>query len=81
MKRDHCKIYKGKVSDEFTVPVCRVHHREIQRHGDEVKWWNGVKIDPVPVALDLWQHTRRTGEIFPPDGGLDAGSLMASRRL
>ena len=24
-----------KVSDEFTVPVCRVHHRELHRHGNE----------------------------------------------
>src|SRR5262249_46381105 len=24
-----------RVSDEFTVPVCRVHHRELHRSGDE----------------------------------------------
>jgi hypothetical protein len=24
-----------KVSDEFTVPLCRGHHRELHRHGDE----------------------------------------------
>jgi hypothetical protein len=24
-----------KVSDEYTVPVCRVHHRELHRYGDE----------------------------------------------
>jgi hypothetical protein len=23
-----------KVNDEFTVPVCRVHHRELHRHGN-----------------------------------------------
>ncbi len=45
-----------KVSDEFTVPVCRLHHRELHRHGDEVAWWNGINIDPLPVALKLWQH-------------------------
>ena len=28
-----------KVSDEFTVPVCRLHHRELHRHGDETAWW------------------------------------------
>jgi len=27
-----------KVSDEFTVPLCRVHHREIHRCGDEAVW-------------------------------------------
>ena len=26
-----------KVSDEFTVPVCRLHHRELHRHGDRVR--------------------------------------------
>ena len=30
-----------KVSDEFTVPLCRGHHREIHRCGDEAAWWKG----------------------------------------
>jgi hypothetical protein len=46
------------VSDEFTVPVCRVHHRELHRSGDEAAWWQKLNIDPLPVALRLWQHTR-----------------------
>jgi hypothetical protein len=49
-----------KVSDEFTVPVCRLHHRELHRHGNEAAWWNGINIDPVPIALALWR-TRRDG--------------------
>src|SRR5262249_24615035 len=28
-----------KVSDEFTVPLCRGHHREVHRCGDEAAWW------------------------------------------
>ncbi|WP_441294481.1 DUF968 domain-containing protein, partial [Escherichia coli] len=28
-----------KVSDEFTVPLCRVHHRAVHRVGDERAWW------------------------------------------
>jgi ERF superfamily len=47
-----------KVSDEFTVPLCRVHHRELHDRGDEKAWWNTVNIDPIPVALKFWQHTR-----------------------
>jgi ERF superfamily len=47
-----------KVSDEFTVPLCRVHHHEIHDRGDERAWWNGVNIDPIPVALRFWRHTR-----------------------
>jgi ERF superfamily len=50
-----------KVSDEFTVPVCRLHHRELHRHGDEAAWWTGVNIDPVPIALALWQGTHPDG--------------------
>ena len=29
-----------KVSDEFTVPLCRTHHRDNHRFGDEVAWWS-----------------------------------------
>jgi hypothetical protein len=47
-----------KVSDEFTVPLCRVHHREIHRRGDEAAWWAEFGIDPMPIALRLWQQTR-----------------------
>jgi hypothetical protein len=47
-----------RVSDEFTVPLCRVHHRELHRQGDERSWWNRANIDPMPIALRFWQHTR-----------------------
>jgi hypothetical protein len=47
-----------RVSDEFTVPVCRIHHRELHRSGDEVAWWQKFNIDPLPVALRLWQHSQ-----------------------
>ena len=54
-----------RVSDEFTVPVCRVHHRELHRSGNEAAWWRKLNIDPLPVALRLWQHTREDGEPAP----------------
>jgi len=50
-----------RVSDEFTVPVCRIHHRELHRSGDEAAWWQKLNIDPLPVALRLWQHTHGEG--------------------
>jgi hypothetical protein len=50
-----------KVSDEYAVPLCRTHHREAHRHGDEVAWWKSAGIDPVAVAHRLWQHTRLNG--------------------
>jgi hypothetical protein len=52
-----------KVSDEFTVPVCRVHHRELHRHGDEAAWWQTINIDPLPIARGLWLHARPNGAV------------------
>jgi hypothetical protein len=48
-----------KVSDEHTVPVCRLHHRELHRYGDEASWWAGVNVDPLPIALELWKRSRQ----------------------
>jgi hypothetical protein len=38
-----------KVSDEFTVPLCRAHHRELHRAGKERDWSsrNGTRAKPV----------------------------------
>jgi ERF superfamily protein len=47
-----------KVSDEFTVPLCRIHHRLVHRVGNEAAWWHDVGIDPVAVARNLWGQTR-----------------------
>ena len=46
-----------KVSDEYTVPVCRLHHRDLHNYGDEASWWAGVSIDPLPIALELWRRS------------------------
>jgi len=43
-----------KVSDEFTVPLCRGHHREVHRCGDEAAWWDKTGIDPTAAARSLW---------------------------
>jgi hypothetical protein len=50
-----------KVSDEYAVPLCRTHHREVHRQGDEAAWWTSVGIDALAVAHRLWQHTRLNG--------------------
>jgi hypothetical protein len=47
-----------KVSDEFTVPLCRIHHREVHRGGDEAAWWNRFDVDPYRVAAALWAQSR-----------------------
>ena len=46
-----------KVSDRFTVPICRLHHRELHRRGNERAWWEDQGIDPLPVAAKLWAKT------------------------
>jgi ERF superfamily len=46
-----------KVSDEFTVPLCRTHHREIHRQGDEALWWRNAGIDALGAARSLWLQT------------------------
>ena len=43
-----------KVSDEFTVPLCRGHHREVHRCGDEAAWWDKTGIDAAIAARALW---------------------------
>ena len=43
-----------KVSDEFTVPLCRGHHREVHRCGDEAAWWDKTGIDAAAAAHALW---------------------------
>jgi hypothetical protein len=65
-----------KVSDEFTVPVCRVHHRELHRHGNEASWWQGIKIDPLPVARRLWQHARPNGSAVAIDDDIGSTSVI-----
>jgi Rad52/22 family double-strand break repair protein len=47
-----------KVSDEFTVPLCAVHHSENHATGDERRWWHERKIDPLAIAQELW-NTRK----------------------
>jgi ERF superfamily len=57
-----------KASDEFAVPLCRVHHRAVHRAPDERAWWQTVGIDPIKVARKLWKDTRiDEGRIEPED--------------
>jgi hypothetical protein len=45
-----------KVSDEFVVPLCSVHHDELHRSVTERAWWEGQGIDPLPIAERLWHN-------------------------
>ena len=49
-----------KVSDEFTVPLCRGHHRQLHQAGNEEAWWAARNIGVLAIAKDLWAQTRPT---------------------
>ena len=60
----------GKVSDEFTVPLCRGRHRQLHRHGDEAKWWSKAEIDPTSAReLRLKLIRSQNTETPPPRHG------------
>jgi ERF superfamily len=46
-----------KVSDRFTVPLCRLHHRQLHHGGNERAWWQSQGIDPLAIAASLWANT------------------------
>ena len=62
-----------KVSDEFTVPLCRAHHRQLHQVGNEVAWWEGLNINALEIAKGLWDQTHPktrtadTGKIHQSD--------------
>jgi hypothetical protein len=61
-----------KVSDEFTVPLCRTHHNDLHRHGNEMAWWADLHVSPIETAKHLWQsspvHGANAGNGFEPTG-------------
>jgi hypothetical protein len=61
-----------KVSDEFTVPLCRGHHRQLHQAGNEVAWWEGLKINAIEIAKGLWEQTH------PKTAAADAAMLAPS---
>jgi hypothetical protein len=47
-----------KVSDEFTVPLCRAHHHQLHRHANEKAWWANLQITPLAAAKELWNASQ-----------------------
>ena len=74
-------ILGRKVSDEFTVPLCRGHHREVHRGGDEAAWWGKIGIDATAAARLLWLKTHplpnpvdAAGSKLPKEPNWETGS-------
>jgi hypothetical protein len=59
-----------KVSDEYTVPLCRAHHREVHRAAKEIAWWQSLGIAPLAVADALWQKSQSGQALNEPPGPL-----------
>jgi len=72
-----------KVSDEFTVPLCRGHHRQLHQAGNEVAWWENLKINALEIANGLWDETHgRTsgpGRHTHPDAADSASAVNAPK--
>ena len=47
-----------KVSDEFTVPLCRGHHRQVHHTGNEAAFWEDLDINALEIAKGLWEQSR-----------------------
>ena len=45
-----------KVSDEFTIPLCALHHNELHRASSERAFWRQAGIDPLLTARALWEE-------------------------
>jgi DNA recombination protein Rad52 len=62
-----------KVSDEWTVPLCALHHRALHDHGNELTWWQTKGIEPIGIAQALWAARRDVGGAASLEGQHDAG--------
>lgn len=67
-----------KVSDEFTVPLCNLHHDNLHRAGDERGWWarHAVK-NPLAIAARLWAASR--GHVSDDDAHDDASAAASAK--
>jgi len=66
-----------KASDEFAVPLCRIHHRLVHRVGNEAAWWKDAGIDPIKAARQLWRQTRLNDPHDPQQPSLAARPIAA----
>jgi hypothetical protein len=76
------RAFARKASDESTVPLCRGHHREVHRSGDEAAWWRGAGVDPTVTARALWLTSHplpRTADIMGIKGATSLASADTER--
>lgn len=56
LKHAQLRAMGRKPGDQWTVPLCAIHHRKLHDHGNEVAWWMENKIDPITIAENLWHE-------------------------
>jgi DNA recombination protein Rad52 len=56
----------SKVSDEWAVPLCNLHHRALHDCGAEETWWRAHNVDAVAEAVRLWSKRRHSGSLTAP---------------
>ena len=54
-----------KVSDEWVVPLCALHHRALHDCGNEPNWWQEQELDPITEALRLWGRSHPQKQVGP----------------
>lgn len=47
-----------KVGDDYTVPLCRMHHSDLHESGNEAAWRRDIGIEPLEIAKLLRNETR-----------------------
>jgi hypothetical protein len=70
-----------KVSDRFTVPICRLHHRELHRRGNERAWWQSQGIDPLAIAAALWSRTHSVASPANPAADTDLAANFNGKQV
>jgi len=66
-----------KVSDEWVVPLCNLHHRALHDAGNEEAWWQEQGIDALAEAERLWRERRRPVETSLPSRSPPADAGLA----
>ena len=69
-----------KVSDEFTVPLCAIHHSENHSTGDERSWWQKHNTEPLAIARSLWEESCKRGEHSIVDQGDTGIAALSTQR-
>ncbi len=72
-----------KVSDEYVVPLCVLHHRALHDVGSEETWWQEHHIDALTEAEKFWRQshpveapvlTEATAQPAPSASAINGGS-------